>query len=251
MLSQTVAVSAGKIYQLMIQAPWTPASNDDPAKLPVQQRARLELRWLDGAAQPLGSLLTLPLDIRRFSVVAWSSVAPSGANRAEVRLIQPRGRGNLIVESVSLTQIDQVDVPLIFLAETPGELKLSNLRVTYDLPEEQDLLDAFTSQLASDAPIVRPPIVRPISPTTTLPPITAIGGIGEARARGLAALGLGTIDKLAAADPEAIAQALSGVTLKLAAADPEAIAQALSGVTLKMASDFVDEAQRILAGGHA
>ena len=191
----------------------------------------MELRWLN-TDQPIGAPIILPLDGRDFPDHAWSGPAPTDANRAEVRLIQPRGRGNLIVESVSLAQVDQVDVPLIFLAETPGALTISNLRVTYDLPEKQELLDAITPQLAANARMVRPPIAQPMTSTTTLPPITTIAGIGEARAKGLAAIGLDTIDKLAAADPEAIVQAISGVTLK-------------------MASDFVDEAQRILAGGHA
>jgi hypothetical protein len=230
-LAQTFEITAGKIYVLNVRARLDSSLPEEPATRPIQQRARVELRWLN-TDQPIGAPIILPLDGCDFPDHAWSGPAPAGANRAEVRLIQPRGQGNLIVESVSLTQIDQVEVPLIFLAETPGALTISNLRVTYDLPEKQELLDAITSQLASNTRMVRQLIAQPMTLTTTLPPITTISGIGEARAKGLAALGLGTI-------------------AKLAAADPEAIAQAISGVTPKMASDFVDAAKRILAGGPA
>jgi hypothetical protein len=35
---------------------------------------------------------------------------------------------------VDLARADTVAVPLIFLGEAPGELKLSRLRVAYDMP---------------------------------------------------------------------------------------------------------------------
>ncbi len=230
-LAQRNEVVAGQWYELLIAARPSSSSTSDVDRRPIQQRARAELRWLN-TDQPIGAPMSLPLDGRDFPDHAWSGPAPAGAHRAEVRLIQPRGRGNLIVESVSLTQIDQVDVPLIFLAETPGALTISNLRVTYDLPEKQNLLDAITSQPAAKARMVWQAITPLMRSTSTLPPITAIAGIGEARARRLAAIGIDTIDKLAAASPTAIAQAISGVTSK-------------------MASDFVVEAQHILASRHA
>ncbi|MGK7949688.1 MAG: hypothetical protein AB4368_13080, partial [Xenococcaceae cyanobacterium] len=64
-----------------------------------------------------------------------TGTAPDEATQAEIRLIQPKGEGNLVVESVSFSQIDSVSVPLIFLAETPGELTVSDFCVAYDLPE--------------------------------------------------------------------------------------------------------------------
>ncbi|HAA33601.1 MAG TPA: hypothetical protein DCE56_45085, partial [Cyanobacteria bacterium UBA8553] len=60
---------------------------------------------------------------------------PDGATAAEIRLIQPKAQGELLVKSVSLSQADVVSVPLIFLSEAPGELTVSELRVAYDLPE--------------------------------------------------------------------------------------------------------------------
>ncbi len=42
---------------------------------------------------------------------------------------------NLLVESVGLTRIDHIAVPLTFLSETPGQLTVSNMHVIYDLPK--------------------------------------------------------------------------------------------------------------------
>ncbi len=130
-LAQTSEVTAGERYEFQVIArPESPPANG-VATQPTQH-ARLELRWLgDG---PIGAPVALPLDGRDFPTHAWSGVAPAGAKQAEIRLIQPKGQGNLIVESVSFTRVDLVRVPLIFLAETPGEMTLGDLRVTYDLP---------------------------------------------------------------------------------------------------------------------
>lgn len=134
-LSQTAVVAGGEDYQLVVRAyAKTPSVATPP---PVQQRARLELQWLSDGSPP-NSTVTLPLDGRDFLERAWNGTAPMQATQAEIRLIQPQGRGDLVVESVSLARTDRVDVPLIFLAEAPGELTVSNLQVAYDLPNASE-----------------------------------------------------------------------------------------------------------------
>ncbi len=132
-LAQTAEVIPGDRYELQVIArPESPPAAGAVTQ-PDQPRARLELRWLGDGGQ-IGVPVILPLDGRDFPTHAWSGVAPAGAKQAEIRLIQPKGQGNLIVESVSFTRVDLVRVPLIFLAETPGEMTVGDLRVTYDLP---------------------------------------------------------------------------------------------------------------------
>ena len=128
-MAQTALVKPGKRYALNIVA--LPDFPKDEM-LSSGKRARAELRWLkDGAA--VGSPVILPLDGRDFKRHSWSGEAPSGVDKAEIRIIQPKGSGNLIVESVSLEMSDIVSVPFIFLSEAPGELTVSNMRLVYDL----------------------------------------------------------------------------------------------------------------------
>lgn len=199
-LTQTVEVVAGESYELRVCARPEFPSADDTANRLLQQRARLELRWLDDGL--LGNPVILPLDGRGFSSYAWAGTAPSGATRAEIRLIQPRSRGNLLVKSVSLEQADLVSVPLIFLGEAPGELTVSDLRVTYDLPKppappEQAL--PVTVAAAEVSPVV----------TATRPLILAdaaigiVAGVGERFSGFLNSQRITTIAELAALDPEA------------------------------------------------
>ncbi|HEU0292212.1 MAG TPA: choice-of-anchor R domain-containing protein [Anaerolineales bacterium] len=130
-LSQTIDVIAGEMYKVQVSAYLESPSADG---VTTQRRSRAQLRWF-GESGPIGAPVILPLDGHDFPLHASTGVAPEGAKQAEIRLIQPTEQGNLLVESVSFTRIDLIDVPLIFLAETPGELTLSNLRVTYDLPQ--------------------------------------------------------------------------------------------------------------------
>jgi len=54
--------------------------------------------------------------------------------------VQPRSQGAVVVESVSLELSDKPSVPLIFLSESPGEIRVSfDLRVSYDPPSTAPL----------------------------------------------------------------------------------------------------------------
>lgn len=128
-LAQTALVMPGKRYTLNTVA--MPDSPKDET-LSSGERARAELRWLkDGAA--VGSPAILLLDGHDFKRHSWSGEAPSGVDKVEIRIIQPKGSGNLTVELVSLEESDMISVPFIFLSEAPGQLIVSNMRLVYDL----------------------------------------------------------------------------------------------------------------------
>lgn len=196
-LAQTAEVVAGERYELHVCARPEFPSADDTANRLLQQRARLELRWLDDGL--LGDPVILPLDGRDFPSHAWAGTTPAGATRAEVRLVQPRSRGNLLVESVSFERTDLVSVPLIFLGEAPGELTVSDLRVTYDLPAPpapfKELREA-TLQM----PVARPK--QRISALATQP-AAIVAGVGKRFSVILDKLAtpVRTIEELAALDP--------------------------------------------------
>lgn len=196
-LTQTVEVVAGESYELRVCARPEFPSADDTANRLLQHRARLELRWLDNGL--LDEPVILPLDGLDFPSHAWAGVAPVGATRAEVRLVQPRSQGNLLVESVSLERADLVSVPLIFLGEAPGELTVSDLRVTYDLPAPP-----ASSKEPREA-AVQMPVVKPKQRISALAtePAAIVAGVGKRFSVILNRLAtpVGTIGKLAALDP--------------------------------------------------
>ena len=247
-LVQTAEVVGGERYELQVCAWPVPPPADDPETQPVQQRARLELHWLTDD-DVIGEPVILPLDGRDFPIRAWTGTAPDGTTQAEIRLVQPQGRGNLVVESVSLSRADLVSVPLTFLAEAPGELTVSDLRVTYEPsePPPELLPPQPTTRVAPQrraiAPVPQPPVepviagpptppvATPPGPPATpvaAPPLTTVGGIGEGRAQRLAEIGIDSLERLAAAAPEDVARVLRGVSVE-------------------MAAGFIEEARQLLA----
>jgi hypothetical protein len=222
-LSQVTDVIASGTYELKVNV--HPVSRDDPVAGPIQQRARLELHWFSDTGR-IGPPVIMPLDGPDFPTHAWSGVAPAGAKHAEIRLIQPKGKGNLFVESVSLMQLDLVDVPLIFLSETPGELTVSNLKVTYDLlplPEElsSGVVPQERSAMARIAGISRTALATQPTEATLVEktemdaaprgsrlanmPAAIVSGVGKRFSKTLKRLRnpVKTIADLAALDPEA------------------------------------------------
>jgi hypothetical protein len=233
-LSQVVEITPGHSYSLLVRAQSGPLLPGDPLPLPLERRARLELRWL-GQVQP-GAPLVLPLDARDFSGHAWSGQVPAGASGAEIRLIQPRGQASLSVQSVSLSRLELASVPLVFLSEAPGELTISNLRVAYDQPGPHYLHDKniarsrTRSLLDPQPPSLLTPSVQPAQPQpeadVSLPladhPIAIIAGVGEHFQQILGALSppITTVAELAALDPNIEAPGLPrerGLALKTAA----------------------------------
>ncbi|NJK53369.1 MAG: hypothetical protein HC936_12140, partial [Leptolyngbyaceae cyanobacterium SU_3_3] len=108
-LVQTVPVIAQANYELQIIA-----NVQQNLQLSNLSHSRLELHWIGNSTPPIVLILD-PLD---FPLRSWTGQVPNGVTMAEIRLIQPPNQGELLVESVSLSRLDQVSVPLIFLAET-------------------------------------------------------------------------------------------------------------------------------------
>jgi len=82
----------------------------------------------------------LNLDGPRLPTRAWTRTSPKGATDTDVRLVQPRSQGAVVAESISLERSDKPSVPLVFLSESPGKIRVSfDLRVSYDPPSTAPL----------------------------------------------------------------------------------------------------------------
>lgn len=227
-LSQVVKVTTGKHYELRVFVQPAEAPARDIETRGTKERARLELRWLGNEVS--NAPVMIALDGWDFPTHAWAGAAPAGTTQAEVRLIQPQGGGQLQVKSVSFVQADLVDVPLIFFAETPGELTASNLRIAYDLPEPPQTTTTTFTQLGIESAPITPASLSAPSPAPVMAPLTAVNGIGAARARQLEEAGIGSLEKLAAAAPESLMRILTGVSIE-------------------GASRLIEEARRLLVSG--
>jgi hypothetical protein len=171
------------------------------------------VRWAAAGLDPI----VVPLDAPGFTGYAWTGQIPSGVTTAEIRIIEPRGASPLVVGSVTFSPVDVVAVPLIFLAEAPGELTISDFHITYDSPDTEEPLfrtGAFGpvahARAVALAAVMTPPPAPPPPPEPTL---TDVPGIGERRAEVLATRGIRTIADLAAANPFDIAKLFRGVSL--------------------------------------
>lgn len=196
-LVQHLAVKAGIDYELNVVASPLPFGTMDDENRPLASRPRLELQWL--AASPLGEALTLPLDGPGFSGRGLSITAPAGATQAELKLIQPLGEGDLLVAGVELIKTETVEVPLIFLGESPGTLKVNALRVAYDLPER-----ITTPQASRQATMaIRQQVVAGASMALADQSAAIVAGVGKRYTAVLAQQPspILTVGQLAALDP--------------------------------------------------
>jgi hypothetical protein len=156
----------------------------------------------------------VPLDGREFPLRSWAADAPADATQAEIRLVQPRGKGGLLVEYISLAQADTIGVPLTFLAEAPGELTVSNVRVAYDLPEPPQPVGrgvprgrALGFTMLSGAPPAATPGFAAVRRSPLLDSrVDLVAGVGERFLEILSGLPspVTTVAELAALDPAVV-----------------------------------------------
>jgi hypothetical protein len=271
-ISQSAAAKPGQAFTLDFDG----KLGDDADLTGTPQ---VELRWL--AADKTA---VLPTSV--FQIVAGNSphssatgTVPEQAATAEVHLILP-AKSELHVQNVSLQFSEAQSVPLTFIAQAPGQLTVSDLRVGFEriptppppmppsglcsptppgkIPGEKDCDSSHCSccgekdTMVDAAPTVTPakrpammgkcancgstiirtggrlpdpgeprvafPAISTVkpkpAPKPAPPPLTAIAGIGKPRATQLVRAGIDSVEKLAAASPAAVANAVRGVSVK-------------------------------------
>lgn len=128
-LSQTVPVESGLEYVFELEGRVVPPVSG-------KENPRIEVDWqkADGStAAPPVNLKILPTS---FSTHAATWKAPTEAVQASIRVIGPP-RTTLELRRVSLQSSKLITVPLNFLAEAPGELRVSDARITFDTVKPQ------------------------------------------------------------------------------------------------------------------
>lgn len=132
-LVQRAQVRPEESYTLLVRSQAAPFAQDGDPR-PAGNHPRIEMVWMKGDLA-VGDAAVLVLDGRGFRDRSWSGTAPAESESAEIRITFPVGSGSLQIDSISLDRSEMVPVPLTFLSEAPGELKVSGLKVAYDLPQ--------------------------------------------------------------------------------------------------------------------
>ncbi len=204
LMIQSAAVTGDAVYRLQVQASSTAATTNSSGSSAAARRARLELVWKH-QERSLGNPVSLTLDDPAFPTRGWQGPAPAEADQAELRLIQPQGAADLVVTEVRFEKQDMTEVPLTFLGESPGRLKISDLRIAYDLPEvETAPASAIQARSLLSAGQISGEVLRPAAAALADQPTAVISGVGKRYSEVLARHGVRTIGQLAAFEKEQI-----------------------------------------------
>ena len=117
-VAQQATVVAGQTYQLTVDAT---APTGSPS---------VDVAWL-AAGAPIGSPASVPVTADGSRPLLTSVTAPTSAGTAEVRLVLPAAT-ELHLNRVALDAVVITQMPVTFVAESPGELTLTNWQVAYD-----------------------------------------------------------------------------------------------------------------------
>lgn len=124
-LLQTVQVKADQPFVLEFQGRATASAGSNP---------RIELKWLKADGSTAGESSILEATPASLSSSVANGRAPAGAEKVEIHVIVPAG-ATLEVESVSLKFTPVTLIPVTFIAEAPGELAVSEWRITLEQAE--------------------------------------------------------------------------------------------------------------------
>jgi hypothetical protein len=191
--------------------------------------ARIEVRWL-----PAGTTAVWELPVEGFEGLSASGTAPEGPIGAELRLVLPPGTA-MDVRKVDLRFPEPAQVPVTFVAQSPGEMAVLGWELLYDqvpgtrppvpasglcAPERPPLV---AGEKAADGDCCCDEEETPVAAAFGAPaavivpvPVTAIPGIGKGRNRRLQEAGLNSVQALAGTDPVALRQVLPGTPQRVA-----------------------------------
>lgn len=124
-LVQSVAIGEKQPFALEFKGR---ALNPDAAP----QQPRVELRWLRSDGSAAGAPTALQIETSGFLSYPATGNTPAGTASVEIALSAPPETG-LEINSVSLQETQAANVPLSFISQAPGELRVSRSQVTYDV----------------------------------------------------------------------------------------------------------------------
>ena len=121
-LKQQSAVVAGKDFTLQFEGRRLPGGTDDPT---------VELHWLKDDGTEVGTAIVEKLSSASFGKHPMSGTVPDGATKGEIRLTLPT-KTAIAVTDVSLHFPKLQSVPISFIAQSPGELRISSAQIGFD-----------------------------------------------------------------------------------------------------------------------
>jgi hypothetical protein len=124
MLTQQVALTPGVRFSLVF----------DGESRTAREGIALELRWLDDSAVPDAPEVALALDKNTLSPQLVAGTVPDGVSRAELRLVLPP-TSDILLRRVSLQTERATTTAVDVLAHAPGDLKVRNAVVAYDIED--------------------------------------------------------------------------------------------------------------------
>src|SRR6266542_1170140 len=121
-LRQVVAAESNQPFTLEFQGKATAATLDTPG---------IELRWLDANGAPAGEPTFLQVLPNGLDSAIASGTVPKDSSKVEIRVAVPP-KTTLEVKRVSLRYAKTTSVPIKFIAEAPGEMTVSEVRVGFE-----------------------------------------------------------------------------------------------------------------------
>jgi DNA-binding beta-propeller fold protein YncE len=123
-LVQTATVTAGQPFNFeFIGRALTLNASNNP---------KLSLRWLKSDGSEAATAVSQDIAPEAFDTRPMSGQVPDGATQVEVHLGLPSGTA-LSVDRVSLQMPKATQVPVSFVAQSPGQLRVSAAQVGYDI----------------------------------------------------------------------------------------------------------------------
>ncbi|HET9179983.1 MAG TPA: carboxypeptidase regulatory-like domain-containing protein [Terriglobia bacterium] len=98
----------------------------------ADESPRLELHWLKDDSSETGTPASQDILPASFDSRPLAGKVPDGAAKAALHLHLPSGAA-LVVDQISLQVPQTTAVPVSFVAQSPGELRISGAQVTYDI----------------------------------------------------------------------------------------------------------------------
>jgi DNA-binding beta-propeller fold protein YncE len=124
-LVQTVAAQTDKPFTVEFEGKSFAGSSETP---------RIELRWLKADKGPAAEPMVVQLEPTALDLTTASGTVPAGSAEVQVRVVVPAG-ATLEVKRFSLRYERFTIVPVKFIAESPGDLNLSQVRVGFERVE--------------------------------------------------------------------------------------------------------------------
>ncbi|HXQ71242.1 MAG TPA: helix-hairpin-helix domain-containing protein, partial [Pyrinomonadaceae bacterium] len=133
-LVQTVAAESRQPFTFQFEGKVLPGVSEMP---------RIELRWLKGDGLAAGESTIVQLAVDGLDVVLATGNVPADSSSVEIHFVVPP-KSTIEVKRISLRYTKTTLVPVKFIAEAPGELNVSDVRVAFDefVPERPAVPEA-------------------------------------------------------------------------------------------------------------